>query len=144
MSTSSVSSTTTYWKTPTTTTTDSSGTTGAGSLDFESFVELLAAELKYQDPQDPVSSTEYVAQMAQFASLDKLNTIGNSMDAYQAYSLIGKSVTYETTDSSGSTTKATGTVDSVTIKNSTPYLNIGSTQIELSSVVSVSDSTTSA
>ena len=135
MSTSSVSS---YWKTPTTTAADSTST-GTSSLDFQDFVELLATELKYQDPQDPVSSTEYVAQLAQFGALDKLNTIGNSVDAYQAYDLIGKSVTYATTDATGATASATGTVDSVTIKSGTAYLNIGSTQIALSSVSKVAE-----
>lgn len=137
MSTSPVSSSTSYWITPTSTNTDSSSNS---SIDFQSFLELLAAELKYQDPQDPVSSTEYVSQMASFTSLNQLQSITNSVDASQAYSLIGKSVTYGTTDSSGATTYATGTVDSVTLKNGVPYLNIGSTQVELGSVSTVADS----
>lgn len=128
-----------------TTTTSSSSSSATSSIDFDSFVQLLATELQYQDPTNPVDSTEYVAQMASFASLDKLNTIGNSMDAYEAYSLIGKTVTYTTTDSSGNSTTSSGTVDYVTVSDSTPYLNIDGTSVELSSVTKVadSDSTTS-
>ncbi len=143
MSTSSVSNTTSYWITPTSTDTSTSSSSSNTSIDFQSFLELLAAELQYQDPQDPVSSTEYVSQMASFNSLSQLQTITNSLDATQAYDLIGKSVTYGTTDSTGTVTYSTGTVDSVTLKNNVPYLNIGSLQVELSAVNTVASSTAS-
>lgn len=143
---SSVTSTTsTYWKTPTTTTSSDTTTTSSSndSLNFQSFIQLLATELQYQDPQNPVDSTQYVAQMAQFASLNKLQSIGASIDSSQAYNLIGKTVHYETTDSSGTTTSGSGVVDSVSIKNSTAYVNIGSKKVALSSIVGVSNTTAS-
>lgn len=147
MSTTSVSNNTSYFITPTSTdasSTSSTSSTGSSEINFQSFLELLTAELQYQDPQDPVSSTEYVSQMASFSSLSQLESITNSVDASQAYDLIGKSVTYQTTDATGAATYETGTVDSVTLKNNVPYLNIGSLQVELSSVTTVASSTTTA
>ena len=143
MSSTSVSSSTTYWVAPTSTTTSTSSTDNSTFGDFQSFLQLLATELQYQDPEDPVDSTEYVSQMAQFTSLNQLQTITNSVNAAQAYDLIGKTVTYTTTDASGNTVSSSGTVDSVTISSSVPYLNVGGTKIELSSVTEVTSSTTS-
>lgn len=140
MSINAVSGSTTYWVAPTSTATSSTDNSTFG--DFQSFLQLLATELQYQDPEDPVDSTEYVSQMAQFTSLNQLQTITNSVDAAQAYGLIGKMVAYTTTDSSGSTVSSSGTVDSVTISSSVPYLNIGGTKVALSSVTEVTNGTT--
>lgn len=144
MSTSAVSDSTSYWKKPTSTDSSSSSSSGTSnnSIDFQAFLEILATELQYQDPQDPVSSTEYVSQMASFAALNQVQTITNSVDATQAYDLIGKAVIYQTTDDAGTTSYNTGTVSSVTLKNNIPYLNIGNQQVKLSDVVTVGKNTT--
>lgn len=116
-------------------------TASANSLgDFESFITLLVTEMQNQDPTDPVSNTEFISQMAQISSLDRLNSLAEGMDASRAYSLLGKEVTYQTSDSSGETTTASGTVQSVVTKNNTTYLTIDGAQVELSSVVLVSAS----
>ncbi len=134
MSTSAVSSTD-YWKTATSTSTS----TTSSSLDFDSFLSLLVTELQYQDPTEPVSTTEYVSQMAQLSMIQQLDTINNSVDAYRAYSLIGKEVSYETTDSAtGTTSTQTGTVESVITQSSGVYLVIDGSKIAVSSIVEVS------
>ena len=138
MSTSAITSTSTSTST---TTTGSSSSSSSSTIDFESFLSLLTTELKYQDPTDPVSSTEYVSQMAQLSSLTQLNNINNSLGSSQAYSLLGKEVTYQTTDSSGDTITATGTVESVVISSGTAYLVIDGSKVELSSVTQVNAST---
>lgn len=140
MSVSGVSDSTEYWKKPTSTETDKTKSNSA--MDFQSFLQILATELQYQDPQNPVDASEYVSQMASFASLNQVQTITNSIDANQAYSLIGKSVIYKTTDDAGNQGYATGSVGAVTIKNNVPYLNIGNTQVKLSDVVTVGGSAT--
>jgi len=132
-----------YWKAPTsigsTSSSSSSSSTSSNSeLDFQSFIQLLAAELQNQDPSDPVSSTEYVSQMAQISSLQQMENLSGSMDAYRAYSLIGKQVTYSTTDSSGASATATGTVQAVVTKDSATYLLINGAQVALNAVQSVS------
>lgn len=124
---SSVSSTTTYWIEPSTTSSSTTSSSNSTFGDFQSFLELLSTELQYQDPQDPVDSTEYVSQLAQFTTLNQTQSILNSVDAVQAYDLIGKTVMYSSTDSSGNTTSGSGTVSYVTLSGGIPYLNISST-----------------
>lgn len=134
MSTSSVSSTSSgFFSTSTTSSSANS------SLDYSDFLELLTTELKYQDPSDPVSSTEYVNQMAQLGSLSALNNLYAATTNSAAFSLVGKEVAYTVTDSSGNSSTYTGTVDSVISSGGTTYLNIGGSAVALSSVVEVGD-----
>lgn len=70
------------------------------SLDYDSFLKLLVAEMKNQDPTEPMDSTEYVAQLATFSQVEqtiqtntRLEDLLKSSSIAQAGSLIGRSVT---------------------------------------------------
>ncbi|MDF2873991.1 MAG: flagellar hook capping protein [Sporomusa sp.] len=128
-----------WWKNPTNT--DNKRNTG-NDLDANSFLQLLATEMKYQDPLDPVSNTEFVAQMAQFNSLQRLQDISNSMSSTKAYSLIGKVVSYRTTDASGNQTVEFGTVQTVYTKNGQSYLTVNGKDVSLDDVVEVAEPST--
>ena len=80
------------------------------------FLKLLVAQMKYQDPANPASSSEFMAQTATFTQVEKLEEIAAqnaSLLALQrsssAGALVGRTVTY--TDENGAT--KTGTVGSV-------------------------------
>ena len=135
-------STTSSVTSSTSTATTSSSIAETVSLDFDEFVQLLATELKYQDPDDPVSGTEYVTQLAQISSLSALSTMNSSLNNSTAFSMIGKTATYSTTDTSGNAVTGTGTVQSVTISGSNTYVNVGGTTVDLSAITQVSDSST--
>ena len=123
--------------------TTSSSTSTTAALDFDEFLQLLATELKYQDPDDPVSGTEYVSQLAQISSLSALSSLNTSVNNSVAFSLIGQEATYSTTDTSGNAVTGTGTVQSVTISGSNTYVNVGGTTVDLSSITKVgTDSST--
>jgi flagellar basal-body rod modification protein FlgD len=75
---------------------------GSDTLDKDAFMKLFLAQLKNQDPMNPLQSHEMAAQLAQFTSLEKLNNIDegiaglnknkNPRQNYEALSLIGKTV----------------------------------------------------
>jgi flagellar basal-body rod modification protein FlgD len=48
-----------------------SGSRGALASDFNTFLTLLTAQMKNQDPLNPADSTEFVAQLAQFSSVEQ-------------------------------------------------------------------------
>ncbi|MEP1767166.1 MAG: flagellar hook capping FlgD N-terminal domain-containing protein [Sulfitobacter sp.] len=59
----------------TTTTTSASATTGQAeatlSTDFETFIKMLTTQAKYQDPLEPLDSSEYASQLAQFSMVEQ-------------------------------------------------------------------------
>jgi flagellar basal-body rod modification protein FlgD len=70
------------------------------SVDYQSFLTLLVAELKNQDPTKPMESTDFVAQLATFSQVeqtiqtnDKLDQILKTSALAQADSLIGREIT---------------------------------------------------
>src|SRR4051812_28492835 len=63
--------------------TDSPATTTArtNSLGSDAFLKLLVVQLQNQDPTSPQSNTEFLAQLAQFSSLEQLTSISKSVAA---------------------------------------------------------------
>src|SRR5664279_2172745 len=69
------------------------------------FLKLLVAQLSAQDPMNPVSNTDFAAQMAQFSTLQTTQTMQGNMAAVQsgltglaANSLLGKTVNLQSTN----------------------------------------------
>ena len=92
--------------------------TSKTAVDYQSFLKLLIAEMKNQDPTKPMDSTQYVAQLATFSQVEqsvqtntKLDQIMQSTALSQADALIGRSIT----SADGNTT---GTVASVRLASS--------------------------
>jgi flagellar basal-body rod modification protein FlgD len=56
-------------------------TYGNSTLGKDEFLNLLVTQLRYQDPMEPMKDTEFVAQLAQFSSLEQLSSINSSLDS---------------------------------------------------------------
>ena len=84
-----------------------------GSLDKDAFLQLLVAQMKYQDPLEPTDNTEYISQLATFSQLEETQNMQASLQEMEANSLVGKQVVLRVTSSAtGETSDVTGTVDS--------------------------------
>ena len=86
----------------------SSTTKSKTAVDYQSFLKLLIAEMKNQDPTKPMDSTQYVAQLATFSQVEqsvqtntKLDQILQSSALAQADTLIGRSITSGDGDTTG-------------------------------------------
>ena len=104
-------------------------------LGKDDFLQLLVTQLQHQDPLAPMEDKDFIAQMAQFTSLEQMKNMNNAVQVTQATSYIGKQVTWA--DSQG--TEQTGIVTAIRIVKSEPKVMIGAEAIELKKIMSVTD-----
>jgi flagellar basal-body rod modification protein FlgD len=121
---------------------------GATALGKDDFLKLLTAQLANQDPLQPVDNQAFVAQLAQFSSLEQLQGVSARLDdlllatnastQVTAASLVGKTVEYRNgVDASGKDVHATGQVQGVAISGDGVDLIVGGRQVKLSDLVAI-------
>ena len=103
------------------------------TLNQNDFLKLMVAQIQFQDPLNPKSSTDMSAQMAQFTALSQASETSSSLAMLQANSLIGSSVTVQV-DSKNS---ASGLVSGVTVVNGKPQILIDGRNYNVSQVTAV-------
>lgn len=115
-------------------------TAGTQNLDKQTFLQLLVAQLRYQDPMNPTDSAQFLSQTAQFTALEKMEDVAaktaqmvNAQMAFGASSLIGRSVSYIGAD--GAT--VTGAVQGVNFGVDGPELDVNGEPVALADVQSV-------
>ncbi len=120
-------------------------TTTSNSEDKDMFLQLLVAQMKYQDPSNPADSSEFLAQTAQFTALEKMQEVADQTSqlvalqvAFGASSLVGRTVTFPAADG----TISTGVVGSVQFGATGPVLKVDGNDVHLASVQSVADGST--
>lgn len=106
-----------------------------GKLGESDFLNLLVAQLKYQDPLSPTDNTQFMAQLAQFSMVDGINNVQATLGSLQGVGLIGKQVTYTAAD--GST--QTGIATAIALSGGTYSVQVGSDAVDPSKIVGVSD-----
>lgn len=102
---------------------------GKSTLGYDEFLKLLTAEMQYQDPLEPTSNTDYVAQMATFSQLEATLSMKESLTASSdntiksmANQLVGKEVVVE--DDESKTGYADGIVDYVMYEDGEIYISV--------------------
>ena len=78
------------------------GKVGKQNMDKDDFLKILITQLTTQDPSQPMQDKDFIAQMAQFSSLEQMTNMATSfgkvssvISASQAVSTIGKTVEIE-------------------------------------------------
>ena len=117
-------------------------TTAATDESKEMFLQLMVAQLRYQDPMNPADSSEFLAQNAQFTALEKMQAVADqtamvlqATTAFGASSLVGRDVSYTLSDG----TQGTGAVHGVSFGAAGPVLDVGGVDVPLASVLAVTD-----
>ncbi len=107
----------------------------------DAFLRLLVTQLRHQDPTQPMQDREFIAQMAQFSSLEQMTNMNTAMQTMQssnraaeAYSLLGKRV-----EAFNPVTADTisGTVSRVAVRDNTYVLTVNNREVELGNVQAV-------
>ncbi|HEY2251791.1 MAG TPA: flagellar hook capping FlgD N-terminal domain-containing protein [Planctomycetaceae bacterium] len=119
--------------------------TGFAALTSQDFMTMLLAELKNQDPTQPVSNSDLLQQLSQMQSLQSnvelnstLSGFANNQQIASGTSLLGKAVLG--TDSNNK--QVGGIVSSVFVQNGSVMLGIGSGSMPLSNLTAVESAAT--
>ena len=108
-------------------------------MDKDAFLQLLVAQMRYQDPLEPTSNTEYIAQYAQFSQVEQMQNLAATSELARATQLVGQEVYIKTTDSTGNMKYVTGKVDYVVFENNKAYLAINESLYSLEDLDTVAD-----
>lgn len=116
--------------------------TGALSgIGQDQFLQLLIAQLKNQDPLSPVDNSQFITQLASLNTVQGLQDLNASFGQQlklqqltEGANLIGKTIEYLPT---GATERRAGTVGSVEVQNGSFVLQVGSDQVTLDQIQSV-------
>jgi flagellar basal-body rod modification protein FlgD len=111
--------------------------TNSKTSDKDMFLKLLLAQMKYQDPMKPTDSAQYLSQMAQFTTVEKLETMvtntGSLLTASQmqsALGMVGATVEYGVGDKKGA-----GVVTGITMIDGSPQLLVTGADQKVTKVV---------
>ena len=113
----------------------------SSSLGKDDFLQLLVAQMKYQDPMEPTSNTEYIQQYATYSELEQMMNMSETMDLQRASGLVGQMVCVEFTTDAGMDKVVEGIVDYVYYENGTPFVSINGELYKAEDVTSVYDAT---
>lgn len=114
-----------------------SNKTSNSSLDKDAFLQLLVAQMKYQDPMQPTDNTAYVAQLATFSQVEELQNVSASMTNSQANALMGKTVVVRTESSTGAETFVGGEVERVVVQDGKTYIGVNGNLYDIDDLDSV-------
>ena len=104
-------------------------------LDKEAFLQLLVAQMQYQDPLEPMDNTEYVAQLATFSQLEATQNMTDRVSYSMANDLVGKYVILNTANGN-----ASGKVDYVLYENGDIFLAVDDGLYSIDDLDTVADS----
>lgn len=94
----------------------------------DAFLKLLITQLRYQDPMKPMDDMQFITQLAQFSSLEQMQSMNANLQAlvgdqsaFQSVNLIGKKITAKLPDDEA---EIVGVVEAVTFQEGMPYLKV--------------------
>ena len=112
------------------------------TLGQDDFLKLLAQQFQSQDPMKPMDDTSFIAQMAQFSSLEQAKAMQADMaalrsqqDFTQASGLLGREVNLQLDQNK----KVSGVVSSVDMQAGSPKIVVNGTAYDMSKLVAVSE-----
>lgn len=101
-----------------------------GKMDF---LNILVTQLRYQDPLNPMDDKEFVAQLAQFSTLEQMTEQTKWAQMSYGLGLVGQKVLFRTDDGQ----ILGGVPKSLRVVEGQPMLSFGETEIRLEQVVEV-------
>ena len=112
--------------------------TNSAAAQKDQFLQLLVAQMKYQDPLQPTSNTEYISQYATFSSLEQMQNMSATLTMGRANEMVGKQVViHHKETSAGATQEIEGIVDYVTYENNKAKVFVNGSAYDVDEVYAV-------
>lgn len=128
---------------------------GTAAESRDQFLQLLVTQLRHQDPLEPTKQEDFLAQLAQFSTVEGVEKLNENLDNFlstqsktqadliaqlqqfqnmtSATGLVGKEVEFEKADGN----RASGVVDAVVIDNDSVSLRVDSELIKMSQLQTI-------
>ena len=106
-------------------------------VSVENFLELMVAQLKNQDFTNPVDDTQYIAQLAQFATMQSMQELNYYSKSNYVISMVGKEVTASKLSVGGKLETVTGIVTKISLVDNQFAIFIGDEMFSLSQIMEV-------
>lgn len=108
----------------------------------DQFLQIMIAQLKNQDPMQPLEDKEFIAQMAQFTSVEQLMNISGQLTTLNqslgsVSGLIGKDISWIDATAGGNSEIKTGTVGSIVIRDGVQYATVGEEAIPVNLILEI-------
>jgi flagellar basal-body rod modification protein FlgD len=123
----------------------SAGTSQSSNIGIQDFLKILTSQLNNQDPLKPVDNQEFVAQIAQFATLEqsrqlnsKIDSLLSSQSSTQSIGLLGKTV-----DASHGGRAISGRITALSLASGQPLLSVtpggggAAVEVSLSQIINI-------
>ena len=110
----------------------------------DQFLKILVTQLSNQDPMQPMQDKDFIAQMAQFTSVEQLMNMSNELALLRqnigsASNIIGKAVEWYEYDELGNVITLNGIVDAVVAKDGKLLAKIGKSEVAIDYLISISE-----
>lgn len=114
-------------------------------LGKDQFLQILVTQLRNQDPMQPLQDKEFIAQMAQFSSLEQTMNMSKEITALRQSAgmvagLIGKEVSW-TEETDAGVVQYLGTVNSVLWRDGVQYVKVEDKEVPIDEILSISEPT---
>lgn len=103
----------------------------------DDFLQLMIAQMTNQDFMNPTDDSQYITQMAQFASMQAMQELSYYSQTNYVTGLVGKTVTVATLGLGGQVSKDTGVVSGVNLSSDSYTVTVNGKQYDLSQIMSV-------
>lgn len=106
-------------------------------LGLDDFFTLMIAELKNQDFTNPMDSSQYVSQLAQFATMQQMQNLAYYSKTNYVMGLVGKDVTVAKLSLGGKVNSITGPVEKITLSGEDYEIYVNGAAYSLSEIMTV-------
>jgi flagellar basal-body rod modification protein FlgD len=107
------------------------------NINQQEFLQLLITQLSNQDPTAPVDNQQFLAEMAQFSTVQGVTNLDSSMSQVQGAALVGRTVQGSVV-ANGMSQPISGVVSSVSFQSDGVHLTVNNQDVPLAQVTQVS------